>query len=66
MCVKIVDDGLDFYFHSSFLFYFIFLFLEQLGLGLSVTLSHQSQINGISHKTDHETWENGVEDSGTK
>ena len=33
--VKIVDDGLDFYFHSSFfiLFYFIVLFLEQLGLG---------------------------------
>ena len=37
--VKIVDNGLDFYFHSSFfiLFYFyfsfIFLFLEKLGLG---------------------------------
>jgi len=35
--VKIVDDGLDFYFHSSFFYFFsfsfIFLFLEQLGLG---------------------------------
>ena len=35
LIVKIVDDGLDFYFHSSFFFYFffIFLFLEQLRLG---------------------------------
>ena len=39
LIVKIVDDGLDFYFHFSFfiLFYFyfsfIFLFLEQLRLG---------------------------------
>ena len=37
--IKIVDNGLDFYFHSSFFilfcfyFSFIFLFLEQLGLG---------------------------------
>ena len=37
--VKIVDNGLDFYFHSLFFilfyfyFYFYFLFLEQLGLG---------------------------------
>jgi len=33
LCVKIVDNGLDFYFHSSFFILFIFLFLEQLGLG---------------------------------
>jgi len=34
--VKIVDDGLNFYFHFHFLFYssFLFLFLEQLGLGV--------------------------------
>jgi len=34
--VKIVDDGLDFYFSLFILFYFVFvfLFLEQLGLGL--------------------------------
>jgi len=37
--VKIVDNRLDFYFHSSFFilfcfcFCFLFLFLEQLGLG---------------------------------
>ena len=51
--VRIVDDRLNFYFR--FLFYFLFsfsfllffLFLEQLGLGLSVTLSHQSQLDGI-------------------
>ena len=29
-------------------------------------LSHQSQIDGVSHKTDHGTWENKVEGSGTK
>jgi len=41
--VKIVDDGLDFYFHSSF-FYFIFLFLEQLGLG---PIGHAVTSDGI-------------------
>jgi len=51
-------------FYFSFLF-FLFLFLEQLGLGLightvtSVTSWWQS------HKTNHETWENLVEDSRT-
>jgi len=46
-----VDDGLDFIFYFLFYFLFsfslIFLFLEQLGLELSVTLSHQSQIDGV-------------------
>ena len=51
--VKIVDGGLYFIF---FLFIFIllffsfsfnFLFLEQLRLGVSVTLSHQSQLDGV-------------------
>jgi len=61
-----VDFILFFLFHLIlFLFFFIFLFLEQLGLGLighavtSVTSRWQS------HKTDHKTWENLVEDSRT-
>ena len=37
-------------FDFSFSFIFYFLFLEQLRLGLSVTLSHQSQIDGIVTK----------------
>ena len=50
--VKIADDGLYFIFSFHFilfLFYFSFnfLFLEQLGLGLLVTLSHQSQVDGV-------------------
>jgi len=53
-------------FYFSFLFLFLFLFLEQLGLGF---ISHTvtSVTNWWwSHKTDHGTWENGVEGSGTK
>ena len=72
--VKIVDSGLYFilpfffvFYFSCFLFFlsFLFLFLEQLRLGLightvtSVTSWWQS------HKTNHETWENLVEDSRT-
>ena len=34
------------YFIFIFYLFFYFLFLEQLGLGLSVTLSHQSQVDG--------------------
>ena len=51
--VKIIDSGLHlflfslFHFIFSLPFNFYFLFLEQLGLGLSVTLSHQSQVDGI-------------------
>ena len=69
--VKIVDDGLYFYFLFSLYFIFIlffsyFLFLEQLGLGF---ISHA--VTSVtswwhSHKTDHKTWENEVEDSGIK
>jgi len=53
LVVKIIDGGLYFICPFSFLFLFLFsfsfnfLFLEQLGLGLSVTLSHQSQIDGV-------------------
>jgi len=56
--------SLSFYFYFSLIFYF--LFLEQFGLGFichtvtSVTSWWQS------HKTDHGTWENGVEGSGMK
>ena len=61
---------LVFLFHSLFLFLFlfyfsIFLFLEQLGsgwIGHAVTLVTTWW---CSHKTDHETWENLVEDSRT-
>ena len=62
-------DFILFFFLILFLFFFslsfLFLFLEQLGLGLighavtSVTSCWQS------HKTDHKTWENLVEDLRT-
>ena len=49
--VKIIDNGLDSYFSLFILFYFVFLFFfyfqNDSGQGLSVTLSHQSQIDGI-------------------
>jgi len=68
MFVKIVDGGLHFYFLFSLYFIFIFiffyfLFLEQLGLEF---ISHTVTSWWWSHKTDHEMWENGVEDSGIK
>ena len=53
LSVKIVDGGLYFIFSFHFIllyFYFYFLFFyfqNNLGQGLSVTLSHQSQIDGI-------------------
>ena len=56
--------SLLFYFFFSFLFYF--LFLEQLRLGV---ISHAvtSVTNWWhSHKTDHGTWENGVEGTRIK
>ena len=63
--IKIVDGRLCFYFLFSFIF-FSFLFLEQLGLG-SISHAVTSVTNWWhSHKTDHKTWENGVEGSGTK
>jgi len=68
MSVKIIDGGLYFLFSlfTLFYFYFIFLFLEQFGLGL---ISHTvTSVTSLwqSHKTDHGTWENGVEGSGIK
>ena len=62
--VKIIDNEL--YFIFLFFFLFNFLFLEQLGLGC---ISHA--VTSVtswwhSHKTDHRTWENEVEDSRTK
>ena len=70
--VKIVDGGLyfifsfHFYFTFYFFFFFIFLFLEQLRLEF---ISHAvtSVTNWWrSHKTDHETWEKGVEGTRIK
>jgi len=58
------------YFILLFIFYFIFnlffhfLFLEQLGLGL-IGHTITSVTWWLSHKTDHETWENLVKDSRT-
>jgi len=57
--VKIVKGGLCSFLFSLFIFLFfffysLFLFLEQLRLGV------------ISHKTDHETWENEVEGTRIK
>ena len=57
------------YLSSHFLFYFlfyfsIFLFLEQLGLGLIGHAVTSITTWWHSHKTDHKTWENEVEDSG--
>ena len=49
--VKIVDNGLYFifllFYFSCFLFFFFFYFQNNSGQGLSVTLSHQSQIDGV-------------------
>jgi len=61
-----VDFILFFFSLFYFSFLFLFLFLEQLGLGF---ISHA--VTSVknwwqSHKTDHGTWENGVEGSGTK
>ena len=70
--VKIVNDGLYFiflfslYFTLLYFFLFNFLFLEQLRLGF---ISHAvtSVTNWWhSHRTDHRTWKNEVEGSGTK
>ena len=52
-----------FYFHSVLFCYF--LFLEQLGLGLICHAVTSVTTWWHSHKTDHETWENLVEDSRT-
>ena len=65
--VKIIDGELYFILFSFFFFFlsFLFLFLEQLGLGL---ISHTVTLVTSwwwSHKTDHKTWENLVEDSRT-
>ena len=49
-----------------FSFLFLFLFLEQLGLGF---ISHAvTSVTNLwhSHKTDHKTWENGVEGTRIK
>jgi len=53
-----------FFIFIVFLIYFsISLFLEQLGLGLICHTVTSVTIWWCSHKTDHKTWENLVEDS---
>jgi len=54
--IKIKEGGLDLFFY--------FLFLEQLGLGL-ISYTITSVTWWCSHKIDHETWENLVEDLRT-
>ena len=49
-----------------FFLFFSFLFLEQLGLGFISHTVTSVTIWWQSHKTNHETWENGVEGSGIK
>ena len=66
--VKFTNDGLSpslFYFSFLFSFCFTFLFLEQLGLGLISHAVTSVTTQWHSHKTDHKTWENLVEDSRT-
>jgi len=68
--VKIEESRLDlfyfyFYFYFSFDLFFYFLFLKQLGLGLIGHTVTSVTTWWHSHKTDHETWENLVEDLRT-
>ena len=70
--VKIKESGLDlFYFIFFLLFFFLFnlffyfLFLEQLGLGLICHTVTSVTTGWHSHKTDHKTGKNIVEDSRT-
>jgi len=54
--VKIIDDGLNFYFHFLFFlffFSFLFLFLEQLRLGVISHAVTSVTTWWCSHKTDH-------------
>ena len=53
-------------FYFSFLFSFLFLFLEQLGLGFISHAVTSVTKQWRNYKTDHETWEKGVEGSGIK
>ena len=61
-----VDFIFYFLFSLYFIFIFIFLFLEQLRLGFSCHTVTSVTNWWCSHKTDHRTWENGVEGSGIK
>ena len=70
--VKIANGG--FYFYFLFLLFFYFLFFIFLYFSIFRTTRvrvyqsyyHTSHKLMASHKTDHETWENGVEGSGIK
>ena len=58
--VKIKESRLDlFYFYFYFLFIFLFSIFRTTRVRVDWSRCH------ISHKTDHKTWENMVEDSRT-
>ena len=63
--VDLVFLYFTFYFYFIFDLFFYFLFLEQLGLGLISHAVTSVTIWWHSHKTDHRTWENLVEDLRT-
>ena len=63
--VDLVFLYFTFYFYFIFDLFFYFLFIEQLGLGLIGHAVTSVTIWWHSHKTDHRTWENLVEDSRT-
>ena len=66
MSRSLTVDFILFSLFTLFYFSFLFLFLEQLGLRF-ISYAVTSVTNWWqSHKTDHGTWENGVEGSGTK
>ena len=64
-----VDFIFYFFFSLYFIFLFIFLFFSifrTTWVRVYQSHCHISHKLMASHKTDHETWENGVEGSGIK
>ena len=62
--VKIINGGLHFlFFYFFFSLYFSFLFFS---IFRTTQVRVYQSCCHISHKTDYETWENGVEGSGIK
>jgi len=62
--IKIKESGLSF-FSFLFHFYFIFNLLFYISIFRTTRVRVDWSCCHISHKTDHETWENLVEDSRT-
>ena len=63
--VDLVFLYFTFYFYFYSVLFSYFLFLEQLGLGRSGHAVTSVTTWWHSHKTDHKTWKNLVEDSRT-